>query len=91
MVDKVWPSARDAVSDIRDGAMIHFGGFGGAGVPTRLIARISTALALAGSAGRTTGHSRAAGWLRAVGRTVSSPPQAASSKAVDSASPAMRR
>src|SRR5688572_8036275 len=37
MVDKVWPSAREAVSDIPDGAMIHFGGFGGAGVPTRLI------------------------------------------------------
>ena len=37
MVDKVWPSAREAVSDIFDGAMIHFSGFAGAGVPTKLI------------------------------------------------------
>jgi 3-oxoacid CoA-transferase len=37
MVDKVRPSPREAVSDIFDGAMIHFGGFGGAGVPTKLI------------------------------------------------------
>ena len=37
MKDKVYPSLDSAVADIRDGARIMFGGFGGAGFPNNLI------------------------------------------------------
>ena len=37
MIDKVWPSAEAAVTDVPDGATILFGGFGGAGIPKHLI------------------------------------------------------
>ncbi|HEY8449267.1 MAG TPA: 3-oxoacid CoA-transferase subunit A, partial [Bacillota bacterium] len=36
-MDKVWSNIDDAVADVFDGATILFGGFGGAGVPYRLI------------------------------------------------------
>jgi 3-oxoadipate CoA-transferase, alpha subunit len=37
MKDKIYPSLDYAVADIRDGARIMFGGFGGAGFPNNLI------------------------------------------------------
>jgi 3-oxoadipate CoA-transferase alpha subunit len=37
MKDKIYPSLDSAVADIRDGARIMFGGFGGAGFPNNLI------------------------------------------------------
>jgi 3-oxoadipate CoA-transferase alpha subunit len=37
MVDKIVPSIEDALADIRDGATILVGGFGGSGVPEELI------------------------------------------------------
>lgn len=37
MKDKIYPSLNSAVADIRDGARIMFGGFGGAGFPNNLI------------------------------------------------------
>jgi 3-oxoadipate CoA-transferase alpha subunit len=37
MVDKFFPSAEAALADIRDGATIMIGGFGGAGMPVALI------------------------------------------------------
>ncbi len=40
MIDKVVPSADDAVSDVFDGAMLVVGGFGLCGIPENLIAAI---------------------------------------------------
>jgi 3-oxoadipate CoA-transferase alpha subunit len=37
MKDKIYPNLDSAVADIRDGARIMFGGFGGAGFPNNLI------------------------------------------------------
>ena len=37
MIDKIVPSAAEAVADIRDGATVMIGGFGTAGMPNALI------------------------------------------------------
>ncbi len=37
MIDKLYGTARDAVDDVPDGAIIAIGGFGGAGMPDELI------------------------------------------------------
>ncbi|HEY1329607.1 MAG TPA: 3-oxoacid CoA-transferase subunit A [Casimicrobiaceae bacterium] len=37
MIDKIMPSARDAVADIADGATVMIGGFGTAGMPSELV------------------------------------------------------
>ena len=37
MINKEWPDAASALSDIPDGAVIGIGGFGNSGVPTELI------------------------------------------------------
>jgi 3-oxoadipate CoA-transferase, alpha subunit len=37
MINKILPSLRDAVADIKDGATIMIGGFGGAGMPNELV------------------------------------------------------
>jgi 3-oxoadipate CoA-transferase, alpha subunit len=37
MINKISPSLRDAVADIKDGATVLVGGFGGAGMPDALI------------------------------------------------------
>ena len=37
MIDKIVPSAREAVADVRDGATVMIGGFGTAGMPSELI------------------------------------------------------
>ncbi|HKV25082.1 MAG TPA: 3-oxoacid CoA-transferase subunit A [Candidatus Acidoferrum sp.] len=41
MRDKIYPSLDTALADIRDGARIMFGGFGGAGFPNNLIQALS--------------------------------------------------
>jgi 3-oxoadipate CoA-transferase alpha subunit len=37
MIDKIVPSAAEAVADIRDGSTVMIGGFGTAGMPNALI------------------------------------------------------
>ncbi|MGN6703170.1 MAG: 3-oxoacid CoA-transferase subunit A [Burkholderiaceae bacterium] len=37
MIDKTYPSSRDALADVPDGATIMIGGFGNAGMPVELI------------------------------------------------------
>jgi 3-oxoadipate CoA-transferase, alpha subunit len=37
MIDKIVPSVREAVADVRDGATVMIGGFGTAGMPSELI------------------------------------------------------
>ncbi len=41
MIDKIWPSADEAVADIPNGALICVGGFGGTGVPDGLLEALS--------------------------------------------------
>jgi 3-oxoadipate CoA-transferase alpha subunit len=37
MIDKIFPDARTALADVRDGSTVMIGGFGGAGQPAELI------------------------------------------------------
>lgn len=37
MINKVWASAREALADVPDGAVVGIGGFGGSGIPEDLI------------------------------------------------------
>jgi len=40
MIDKIYPTARAAVADVRDGATVLIGGFGMAGMPSELVAAL---------------------------------------------------
>ncbi|HNY47929.1 MAG TPA: CoA-transferase, partial [Casimicrobium sp.] len=37
MINKIFPTIADALADVRDGATIMIGGFGGAGMPVALV------------------------------------------------------
>ena len=39
MINKIVPSAAEAVADVHDGATVMIGGFGTAGMPSELIER----------------------------------------------------